>query len=66
MADRYYTIALMGDDKFSDVVEGAAATGGNPFDLRITYDATNASKLRVLRMLESVTSYIVKDTWPPV
>jgi hypothetical protein len=66
MADRYYTLTTFGDDKFSDVVEGAAATGANPIDVRFTYDAANNSKLRALRMLESITAYIVKDAWPPV
>lgn len=66
MADRYYTIAVLGDDKFSDVVEGGAATGGNPIDFRVTYDAANNNKARVIRALESIMAYVVKDTWPPV
>jgi hypothetical protein len=66
MADRFYTQPAFGDDRISSVVEGAAATPGNPIDVRVTYDATNASKLRTIRFLENIIEYITRDAWPPV
>jgi hypothetical protein len=66
MADRFYSITKFGNDSFSSVVENAATQAGNPVEVRITYDAANNSKARVLRGLEASAAAITKDTWPPV
>lgn len=64
MTDRYYSVAL-GGDLPQDVTEGAAATPAAFADVRITYDATGASKEQVLKALEAVKGYVLQDNWPP-
>lgn len=65
MADRFYT-GILGSNMPSGVTEGAAATPGNAFDFRVTYDAAGVTKLDTLKYLEAVIGYIQGDTWPPV
>lgn len=65
MADRYYAVSLGGDTPL-DVTEGAAATPAAFVDVRLTYDATGASKLEVVKALEAVRNYVLQDTFPPV
>lgn len=66
MADRFYSVTAFGADTMSAVVENAATQAGNPVEVRVTYDATNANKARVVRALEAILAAIVKDTFPPV
>jgi hypothetical protein len=66
MADRFYSVTQFGNDQFSAVVENAATQAGNPVEVRITYDATNNSKIRTLRALAAIEAAIIKETWPPV
>lgn len=65
MADRYYTCVL-GANGALEVTEGAAATGANAFDFRVTYDATGVAKHETLKALRAIEFYITRDTWPPV
>ena len=65
MTDRYYT-AVVGADTATDVTEGAAATPANFIDVRVTYDATGATKLEVLKALDAIKAYVTQDTFPPV
>lgn len=65
MADRYYSVALGGDIP-QDVTEGAAATPAAFVDVRLTYDATGASKLETVKALNAVIGYILQDNFPPV
>lgn len=65
MADRYYAVSL-GGDTAGDVTEGAAATPAAFVDVRITYDATGASKLEAIKALDAAKAYILQDTFPPV
>jgi len=48
------------------VVEGGAATPANPFDFRVTYDATGVQKLDAIKFLEAVIGALLAETWPPV
>ena len=66
MADRYYTLTTPAKKRQADVVKGASATPANFIDLRVTYNATGASKQAVLDALEAFEYYIVNDAWPPV
>lgn len=65
MADRFYT-GVLGASMPGSIVEGAAATPGNPFDFRVTYDATGVSKLDAIKFLEGLIGALQADTWPPV
>lgn len=65
MADRFYT-GVLGSNMPSGVTEGAAATPGNAFDFRVTYDATGVTKLDAIKFLEATAALIQGDTWPPV
>lgn len=65
MADRYYQ-AQIGADMPGDVVEAGASSAGVPIELRVTYDATGASKTQILKALDAIKQYITTDTWPPV
>lgn len=64
MTDRFYSVVL-GEQSTDKVTEGAA-TSGEAIELRLEYDATGLTKLRVLNGLKALEHYIVKDTWPPV
>lgn len=64
MTDRWYNVAL-GGDLPQDVTEGASDTAAFAA-VRLTYDATYASKEQALKALEAVKGYILQDSWPPV
>ena len=65
MADRFYT-GVLGVNMPGGVVEGGAATPANPFDFRVTYDATGVQKLDAIKFLEAVIGALLAETWPPV
>lgn len=65
MADRYYAVAL-GGDLPENVTEGAAATPAAFIDVRMTYDATGASKEQAVKALNAVRDFILQDSFPPV
>lgn len=64
MADRFYGVAIGGQQP-TNVTEGAATGGaGAPIELRIS-DAAYADKLRVLNALEAIKNYLqTKETTP--
>lgn len=64
MADRYYS-ASVGASMPANVTEGAAATPGAFVDLRITYDATQASRQAAINAVQAILGAIVQDSWPP-
>ncbi len=64
MADRYYNVPL-GGGMVGDVTEGASDTSAYAC-FRVTYDATNNSKMEALKAVSAIMDYITKDTWPPV
>lgn len=64
MATRYYGAAIGADTNF-DVTE-AASTTSLAVELVVTYDATGANKVEVLKALDAIRQYIVRDTYPPV
>lgn len=65
MSDRFYSVPL-GGDLPENVTEGAAASPAAFLDVRITYDATGASKEQFYKALGAVRDYILQDTFPPV
>lgn len=64
MTDKFYTCVLKAGLPV-DVTSGAAATGGNAFDFRVTYDAAGVSKIDALKALDAIQYKIIQDTWPP-
>lgn len=68
MADRFYgcEFGTNGPGNVPSVTEGVASTAGLDVEVRVTYDATNNSKLATLLALEAITAAIAQDTWPPV
>lgn len=64
MADRYYS-ASVGASMPSEVTEGAAATPGAFVDVRITYDATQASRQAAIDAVNAVLGALIQDSWPP-
>lgn len=64
MADRYYAVEL-GGDLAQNVTESGAATPAAFVDVRVTYDATGASKLETVKALDAVKMLILEDAWPP-
>lgn len=65
MADRYYAVAL-GGDLPENVTEGAAATPAAFVDVRLTYDASGASREQAIKAINAVRDYILQDAFPPV
>mgnify|MGYP007069055138 CR=1 FL=1 len=65
MTDRYLTITTPAKKLQADVSSGASATPANWFDLRVTYDATGASKQALLDALEAVENKVALGSWPP-
>ena len=63
MANRFYSVNF-GGDKVA-VAETGTTTAGAAVEVRVTYDATNASKQSLLLALENIRSRIVEDTFPP-
>lgn len=64
MADRFFSCEF-GADKVA-VAETGTSTAAADVEVRITYDATNNSKLAALAALEQIKARIVQDPWPPV
>lgn len=64
MADRYYSVNL-GEEMESGVTEGGSSTAGDSIEVRVTYDATGMNKHAVLRGLDTIKRYILRDTFPP-
>jgi len=65
MAERYWT-GVLGANMPDKVTENGAATPGNAFDFRCTYDATGVTKLDAIKFLRATEEKILSDTWPPV
>lgn len=63
MTERYYNIDL-GGDLPENVAEGAADTSLF-VAVRVTYDATGATKEQLVKALEAVQLYVLQDTYPP-
>lgn len=63
MADRFYQVPVGGDTKF-DVTEAASSSLAF-VELGVTYTATGASKLEVLKAIDAIKHYILQDNWPP-
>lgn len=63
MADRYYGVALGGELPV-DVTEAGTTTSA-AIELRVTYDASGASRQLVLNAVEAIRNYLIQDTWPP-
>lgn len=64
MADRWYNVALGGD-----IPQDVAENGSDASlfaAVRITYDATGASKEQAVKALTAVIGYILQDNFPPV
>lgn len=64
MADRFYGVDL-GGNMPTEVTE-AASTTSKAIELRVTYTTTGLTKMDVLRAMEALEGYLVRDTWPPV
>jgi hypothetical protein len=64
MADRFWNVAL-GGDLAENVVEGASDTSLY-LAVRVTYDATGASREQAIKALDAVKYYLLQDSWPPV
>lgn len=63
MANRYFSCEF-GQDKVA-VAETANTTAGADVEVRVTYDATNHSKMATLIALKQIAARIQEDTWPP-
>lgn len=64
MADKYFYCEFGAGIK-SDVSKAGVSTPAADVELRVTYDATNNSKLALLNALEAIEQKIIDDTWPP-
>lgn len=64
MADRYYRVAV-GGDLGEDVVKSGSATPAAFVDVRVTIDATGATKEAAVKALNAAVMYILMDGWPP-
>lgn len=64
MADRYFYLEF-GQDAIEDVTEAGSDSAGADVSLRITYDATNNSKMLALKAVDAIRQYLLRDTWPP-
>lgn len=65
MADRFYS-GEFGATMKTEITETATTTAAADVELRVTYDASNASKQGVIMALEAIMQKIVEDTFPPV
>ena len=63
MANRYYGLEF-GSSTTTAVTEGSSTTAGLDVEIRITYDATGASKIGVLQLIELLEAKIVSEPWP--
>ena len=64
MADRFYYLEF-GGDAVDDVTEAGTDSAGADVSLRVTYDATNNSKMATLKALDAIRQYLLRDDWPP-
>ncbi len=64
MADRWLNIPL-GGDIAQDGTEGSSDTA-QFVAVRVTYDATGASKEQFVKALNAAIMYALQDNWPPV
>ncbi|MGE0533149.1 MAG: hypothetical protein AB7P35_17710 [Hyphomonadaceae bacterium] len=64
MTDRFYSVNL-GEETEAGVTEGGSTTAGDSIEVRVTYDATGMNKHAVLRGLDAIERYILRDTFPP-
>lgn len=64
MADRYLTITNPSKKLPQDVSSGASATPANWIDLRVTYDATGASRQGLYDALEALKNKVMELPWP--
>lgn len=65
MADRFYS-GEFGATMKTEITETGTTTAAADVELRVTYDASNASKQGVIMALEAIMQKIVEDTFPPV
>lgn len=63
MADRYYGVEF-GAKMDTAVTEGSSSTAARDVELRVTYDATGASKLAVLNAIDVLRAKIVAEPFP--
>lgn len=64
MADRFWSCEF-GTTMKAGVTEAAATTAAADVEVRITYDATNNSKIAALQAIDACKQAILEDTWPP-
>lgn len=64
MADRFYSCEF-GVQTPVNVAEAGTTTASADVELRITYDATNNSKLAALLAIEAIRDRVLSETWPP-
>lgn len=65
MADRFYS-GEFGATMKTEITETGTTTAAADVELRVTYDASNASKQGLVMALEAIMQKIVEDTFPPV
>lgn len=65
MADRFYS-GEFGATMKTEITEAGTTTAAADVELRVTYDATNASKQALLMSIRAIEQKIVEDTFPPV
>lgn len=68
MATRFYGVQLGGGTAKGyspDSVSEAAATTSRDVELAVIYTNAGWSKTEVLKAIEAIRDYIVRDTWPP-
>lgn len=65
MADRFYSTDI-GGSMDNEVAETGSTQAAKHVEVRVTYDATGATKTAVLLALDAIKAAILKDTYPPV
>jgi hypothetical protein len=65
MADRFYS-GEFGATMKTEITETGTTTAPADVELRVTYDASNASKQALLMAIEAIKQKVVEDTFPPV
>lgn len=65
MADRFYSTDI-GGSMGNEVAETGSTQAAKHVEVRVTYDATGATKTAVLLALDAIKAAILKDTYPPV
>jgi hypothetical protein len=64
MADRFYQ-AEFGATMKTEITEAGSTDASADVELRVTYDATNASKIAALQAIDAIKQAILEDTFPP-